>query len=133
MRFLNRAHRVAAFCGATPLALATVIFLLWLVTRQEWLMIVGLFLLYAGLGALVLGIACAVKAWWTARRDLDRSNRQPAVSIRACVLLLLANQQRLAWCGRRAQSWPGLPSPSETIPVSNSATFMSLAGDAIFQ
>jgi hypothetical protein len=43
MRFLNRAHRVAAFCGAAPLVLATVTFLLWLVTRQAWPMFAGVF------------------------------------------------------------------------------------------
>jgi hypothetical protein len=91
MRFLNRAHRVAAFCGAAPLVLATVTFLLWLVTRQAWPMFAGVFLLYAGLGAFVLGIGCAVRAWRMARHDPDRAKRRSAVSIRACVLLLLAN------------------------------------------
>ena len=42
---LNRPHRIAVICGATPLLLETAIFVTWLVARWNWLIIAGAIML----------------------------------------------------------------------------------------
>jgi hypothetical protein len=55
MSFLNRLHRVATICGATPLFLGTAIFIAWLGFHWNWLIIAGVVMLYVGLGAVTAG------------------------------------------------------------------------------
>ncbi|SIO67317.1 hypothetical protein SAMN05444166_8332 [Singulisphaera sp. GP187] len=39
-------YKISLICGATPLFVGIAIFLLWLITRWDWLMAAGLLTLY---------------------------------------------------------------------------------------
>jgi hypothetical protein len=63
--------RSAFICGLIPLITGTSIFLLWVVTRWDWLIAAGMLTIMAGIVASLFGIACLVAS------RLDR----PAVEI----------------------------------------------------
>src|SRR5215471_9423974 len=97
MTFLNRAHRAAVFCGATPLLLGTAIFIVWVLTRRDWLMIAGAVILYAGLIIVAAdGIALAVSCWM-AFRTPGVSRRHVWFSALNCAGLLLSNFLAASW------------------------------------
>src|SRR5882672_9935062 len=91
MTFLNRAHRIATFCGATPLLLGTAIFVAWLVVRRDWLMIAGAIVLYGGLAVVGTGVLALALSCWTAIRTSDVLHRRVWTSTLSCGGLLLAN------------------------------------------
>ncbi|HEX5000817.1 MAG TPA: hypothetical protein VFY29_21510 [Terriglobia bacterium] len=91
MRYLNRAHRVATYCGTAPLALAALIFVSWFVTRRDWLALAGFLLLYAGLASCLAGVIALALAWRKARRSATGPIREILLPLRTTALLLLAN------------------------------------------
>jgi hypothetical protein len=91
MIFLNRLHRVATICGATPLFLGTAIFVAWLVTSWKWLVMAGVVMLYVGLAFVAAGVLALGLSSWTAFRTPGISRRRVWLSTLSCLGLLLAN------------------------------------------
>jgi hypothetical protein len=48
--------RLAIIAGVTPLVAGILTFIVWYITRAEWLMVTGIFIIYAGLGFFCLGL-----------------------------------------------------------------------------
>ena len=91
MTFLNRAHRIATVCGAAPLLVGTAIFVAWLVTRRDWLMLAGAVVLYGGAALVATGVVALALSLWSATRTPDAPIRRIRVSALSCGGLLLAN------------------------------------------
>ncbi|MGV3755088.1 MAG: hypothetical protein ACO1QS_06875 [Verrucomicrobiota bacterium] len=53
---LPRLLKLAFLCGALPLFIGTLIFLTWLITRWDWLMLAGLVTIFLGLVCFVMGV-----------------------------------------------------------------------------
>ena len=58
--------RVALFCGICPLLLGVSIFLLWLATGWQWLMLAGIATIFCGTILVALGI-CSLAAYCGSR------------------------------------------------------------------
>lgn len=88
---MNRSYRVALFCGAFPLLVGVSIFVLWLVTRWNWLMVAGIGTLYGGVAIVLVGVVALVRFYWLATRAPGLPSRQLWRSTVACSGLLLVN------------------------------------------
>ncbi|MCD6050362.1 MAG: hypothetical protein K0Q55_1765 [Verrucomicrobia bacterium] len=55
---LPRLLKLAFLCGVLPLVTGTLVFLTWLVTRWDWLMLAGLITIFLGLVWFVMGAIC---------------------------------------------------------------------------
>lgn len=88
---MNRAYRVALICGASPLLVGVSVFLLWLVTRWDWLMAAGMLTLYGGVAIFLVGALALARFCWLAFRSPDPRGRRPWLSALACAGLLLVN------------------------------------------
>jgi hypothetical protein len=88
---VNRAYRIALFCGACPLVVGVSIFLLWLKTHWEWLETAGL--LTIGLGCLffVVGTVLLTISHRNKRRLGKVSRGRLWLSTLLCAGLLLSN------------------------------------------
>lgn len=87
---MRRAYRIALFCGALPLVVGVSIFLLWLITRWNWLMMAGLFTLYGGVAISFIGIVSLALFCWLAYRAPERPRRL-WISTFACAALLFSH------------------------------------------
>ncbi|MFI5458362.1 MAG: hypothetical protein ACHRXM_23275 [Isosphaerales bacterium] len=88
---MNRAYRVALICGAVPLVFGVSIFLLWLITHWDWLMMAGIFTLYSGLVIFAVGVIALARFHWLALRTPDVLRRRLRLATLVCAGLLLAN------------------------------------------
>ncbi len=88
---MKRSFLLALLCGAIPLIIGIVIFLLWLFTRGDWLMKAGIFTIYGGVGLFVVGAAALMNYFWTAWRNPDQSRKRLWLSSLACAALLFSN------------------------------------------
>ena len=88
---MRRSYRVALICGALPLLVGISIFLLWLLTRWDWLMLAGLFTLYGGLAIFLIGSISLGRFCWLAFRATELSQRRLWISTLGCAALLLSN------------------------------------------
>ena len=100
MIFLNRLHRVATVCGATPLFLGTAIFVGWIVTRSTWLVVAGVVTLYVGLAVVAAGVVALALSCWTAFRTPGVPRQRVWLSARD--LVFWRDRSRC----RSAASWP---------------------------
>jgi len=50
--------KLSWYCGAVPLAVGVTVFVLWLLTHWAALMFVGLFVIYAGMTIVLIGLGC---------------------------------------------------------------------------
>lgn len=64
---MHRLYKASLILGGAPLIAGTAIFVLWLVTRADVLMVAGLYVIYAGIGCGILGIGCLVGYLHSAR------------------------------------------------------------------
>jgi len=88
---LNRAHRVALVCGATPLVVGIAIFVTWLVLRLDVLMLAGAYTLCGGMALFVVGGVALARYHWLGARTPSMSGRHLRRSTAACAGLLLLN------------------------------------------
>lgn len=88
---MNRAYRVALICGALPLLVGVLIFLVWLITRWDWLMMAGIFTLYGGVAVFFIGAIALVRFFWLAVRTPELPRRGLWLSTLGCAALLLSN------------------------------------------
>jgi hypothetical protein len=88
---MNRSYRAAILCGAVPLLTGISIFLLWLATRWEWLMVAGLLTLYGGVFFFVTGVMALANYCWIALRMPELPKRRVWRLTLACTLLLFSN------------------------------------------
>ncbi len=88
---VNRAYRVALICGALPLLVGVSIFLLWLITRWDWLMVAGVCTLYGGVAVFLLGVLALARFCWLASRPPDLPRQRLWRSTLAGAGLLLSN------------------------------------------
>jgi hypothetical protein len=88
---MRRAYQIALFCGAFPLTCGTLVFLLWLVTRWDWLMTAGIVTIIGGLQVFLIGNIAL--AWYRglALRSPEVTPRQLRFRTLAAVGLLLSN------------------------------------------
>jgi hypothetical protein len=84
------AYRVALLCGTVPLVVGLSVFLLWLLTRADGLMLLGVFVLFGGLAFFAVGVLALGRYCWLAFRESRLPARFWAATI-ACALLLLSN------------------------------------------
>jgi hypothetical protein len=52
-------HQIAQLCGVLPLAFGTLIFLMFLATRDGLFVLLGMWTIVGGLGAAFVGVVCA--------------------------------------------------------------------------
>jgi hypothetical protein len=95
-------HHVARLCGVAPLGFGTLVFVMFLMTRDETFAVLGFFTILAGIGLAFVGIVCAAVYLYQAKRagpeDRDRALRQGHRD----VLIILANFPIafvMAWAG----------------------------------
>ncbi|HEX5138280.1 MAG TPA: hypothetical protein VFY93_14995 [Planctomycetota bacterium] len=87
---MKGAYRAAIVCGLLPLVVGTSIFLLWVVTRWEWLMGAGLFALFFGLALFAVGVLALARYCWVALRMPEPPPR-PWLKAALAAILLLSN------------------------------------------
>ena len=90
-RNMNRAFRIALICGVLPLLVGVSLFLVWLITRWDWLMMAGIITLYAGVAVFFIGAIALVRFCWLAFRTPDLPRRRLWLSTLGCAALLLLN------------------------------------------
>jgi hypothetical protein len=90
-RDINRAYRFALICGALPLLVGVLIFLMWLITGWDWLMMAGMFTLYGGVAVFFIGAIALVCFFWLAFRTPELPRRRLWLSTLGCAALLLSN------------------------------------------
>ncbi|MGW8257748.1 MAG: hypothetical protein ACWGMZ_09715 [Thermoguttaceae bacterium] len=88
---MNRAYRVALACGVLPLLVGVSIFLLWVSTGWQWLVVAGIVTLCGGVAIFLVGIIALTWYCWLALHTLDISKRRTWLSTFACAGLLLSN------------------------------------------
>ena len=88
---MNRAYRLALVCGAFPLLIGVSIFVLWLITRWDWLMMAGICTLYGGVAIFLVGVLAIARFCWLAFRTPNLPRRRLWLSTLACAGLLLLN------------------------------------------
>ena len=88
---VKQAYRVALFCGAIPLIVGVSIFLLWLVTRWDWLMLAGVFTIYGGIGLFLIGSVALANYFRLGWRTPELLRRSLWRSTLGCAGLLLSN------------------------------------------
>lgn len=88
---MDRAYRLALFCGATPLLVGLSIFFLWLFTHWQWLMIAGILTLAAGPVMFVFGLLNLAHFVGLARREPNLAPRRLRPAMFCSGSLLLAN------------------------------------------
>jgi hypothetical protein len=88
---VKSAYRIALICGAVPLLLGSLLFLLWIATTWDGLMTAGIFTIYGGLGLFFIGLVALTRYAWLALRAGELPRRKIAGSVATALLLLLAN------------------------------------------
>jgi hypothetical protein len=88
---VQSAYRRALFAGAFPLAVGISIFLLWVATRWDALMVAGLLTLFGGLVFFAVGLGLLVRYCWLGLRAPDVPRRRVWLRTAACGALLLSN------------------------------------------
>lgn len=86
---MTRWLRAAVVLGLIPLATGMSIFLLWLLTRWDWLMLAGIFTIYGGVACVTGGLVCLIAYAVLARRTSRAGNVTWRVV--AVAFLLLVN------------------------------------------
>jgi hypothetical protein len=88
---MNRAYRNALLCGACPLVVGVTIFLLWLVTRWDWLILAGLCTIVGGVVAFLIGAFSLAIYFWFGWQTPELPRRKLWRSTLGCAGLLLSN------------------------------------------
>lgn len=88
---MNTAYRVALFCGAFPLFVGISIFVLWLITRWEWLADAGVYTIQGGVLIFWIGAVALASFCWLAYQTPNYPRRRLWQSTLACAGLLLSN------------------------------------------
>ena len=87
---MKRMYAIALTCGAVPLLVGVAIFLLWLITRWDWLMVAGLITMYAGIVIFFIGAIALAWFLWLAFH-VPAPQGRPWFSAICCAVLLLSN------------------------------------------
>jgi hypothetical protein len=88
---MNRAYRNAVICGAVPLIVGVSVFLLWLVTRWDQLMMAGVATLYAGSFMLLVGVLELARYGWLGLKTPEFPHRKLRRTALGAAALLLLN------------------------------------------
>ncbi len=86
-----RALRVALLCGALPLLVGVSIFVLWLLTRWDGLVMAGFITLYAGVVVFVVGAGALGRFCWLGFRGTEWPRRRLWLATLGGAALLLSN------------------------------------------
>jgi hypothetical protein len=82
--------KIPFLLGAVPLSVGVFVFLLWVVTKWEWLPLAGVITLYGGCGSVLLGLA--LLAYWLRAMIRSGDLRRERLTVRAvlvaCILLV---------------------------------------------
>ena len=87
----NPDHIRSAFvCGLVPLITGTSVFLLWVLTRWDWLYGAGMLTIIAGIFVFLFGVAClAASRFDSPSGEVGRSRRESLRRIMALLILLI--------------------------------------------
>ena len=88
---MNGLYRTVKYCATTPMLIGVSIFVLWLVTRIDELMLLGAFALFIGLGLLAVGLLALAGYYWTGSRRTDMPRQQLRISTLKGAGLLFSN------------------------------------------
>lgn len=88
---MNGAYRVALICGTLPLLVGVSIFVLWLVTRWDWLTLAGFYTLFGGVVIFLVGVVALACYCGQAFQAPNLPRRRLWLSTIACAGLLLSN------------------------------------------
>jgi hypothetical protein len=88
---MNRAYRIALFCGATPLIVGSSIFVLWFFARWEWLKLAGAGTLVAGALSGLAGVALLSWSYAQAREQPELTHAQAILATLRGLALLFVN------------------------------------------
>jgi len=88
---MNRSYRIALVCGALPLVTGISIFLLWLLTRWQWLMIAGFITVIGGIALFLTGVVMLANYCWIAFRTPGLSKRRVWWLSAGSTVLLFSN------------------------------------------
>jgi hypothetical protein len=86
-----RSYRVVLLCGGVPVAVGSSIFVLWWITRWEWLMMAGLGTIFGGILLLLVGSVFLIRFGLAAARTPDFPGRRLRRYVLAGAALLLVN------------------------------------------
>jgi hypothetical protein len=100
-------HYVARTCGVLPLAFGTLVFLLFLIFRENDIAILGFFTIIGGTCLAFVGLVCAVVFHFQARRappDVRRRAQRQALIDGAIILANFPIAFVMAWIGTEMMS-----------------------------
>ena len=90
-RDLRGAFQLALFCWIFPLVAGVSIFVLWVITRWDWLMLAGGITLFGGTIFFLAGCCALFRYCVIARRTTPQSSRRIWTTAGLCGALLLSN------------------------------------------
>jgi hypothetical protein len=88
---MNRLYKTVKYCAMIPMLMGATIFVLWLVTRIDELLLLGIFALFVGLGIVAVGLIALAGFYWTGIKRADIPRRQVLGSTLAGAAFLLSN------------------------------------------
>lgn len=88
---MNRWLQIAVVCGATSLTIGITIFLAWLLTRWNGLMMAGILTVYGGVGVVAIGAVSVAVFVWKSLRAGQAPRKQVVRRAVAVGSLLLLN------------------------------------------
>jgi hypothetical protein len=88
---MNWPCRIAWFCGACPLLVGISIFVLWLITHWQWLMMAGLITICGGIALIAIGMIALVYGRWNDPLALAWHGKRFWMGTIGCVMLMSSN------------------------------------------
>lgn len=85
---MNRWYSISLWCGLLPLCTGTTIFFTWLIIRADWLMLAGIFTIYAGLVLFCTGTMSLAVYFFKARANKSTGYWKKSI---VALIILLAN------------------------------------------
>ncbi len=86
---MNQFHKIALWCGLTPLAIGTVVYISWFILRYEWLMLAGMFTLFSGFALFGAGIICISIYFYKAKANSLPGYKRKSIITTAILLVNL--------------------------------------------
>ena len=84
-------YRIAFFCGALPLCSGVSIFALWCLTRWDWLVLAGFWVIGVGLIFVMVGLTALLRFWTLRGKDASHSQSHNRWATAIGLAALLSN------------------------------------------
>ncbi len=84
-------YRIAFFCGALPLCSGVSVFALWCLTRWDWLVLAGFWVIGVGLIFVMVGLTALLRFWTLSGKAASHSQSHNRWATAICLATLLSN------------------------------------------